>query len=286
MIMLVCGMMGVGKSYRNHQEFTRYMTDDAKTGKIGRKILAFDTNDDDFPNWKTVSPDHIKALTRVCPRRIRPYNKDGSPMDDEQKREVVDKIMRYFRNGLIVLDDIDNYMMGAKSQSMVGAMVTVRHKGVDLVLGHQSVSKITTTEWQNCTWLRLHHQVDEVRRIKDRVPKYRVVRIAQHIVDEQYDLAVTAYQERKIEKQEYLVRKSFFVYVNMAEQKIIGCSRNAFIRAAKKFIDQEENSLVRMMLLERNHKDDPVYKNRKEAVVKLIGDFLRYHDNGGASSPF
>ncbi|MDW3191937.1 MAG: hypothetical protein R8G66_06220 [Cytophagales bacterium] len=285
MIMLICGMMGVGKSYRNHQEFKQYMTDNPQTGKVGRKILAFDTNDDDFPDWKTVSPDHIKALTKVSPRRIRPYNKDGSPMDDDQKREVVDKIMRYFKNGLIVLDDIDNYMVGAKSQSMIGAMVTVRHKGVDVILGHQSVAKITTTEWQTCTWLRLHHQVDDVKRYKERIPKYRLVRIAQHIVDEQYDLAVTAYENQQIEKQEYLARKSFFVYVNMPEQKIVGCSRKAFIRAAKKYIDQEENGLIRMMLLERDHKEQPVYKSRNDAVIKLISDYLRFHDSS-TSSPF
>ena len=285
MIMLICGMMGVGKSYRNHQEFKRYMTNNPETGKVGRKILAFDTNDDDFPNWKTVSPDHIKALTNVSARRIRPYNRDGSPMNDDQKREVVDKIMRHFRNGLIVLDDIDNYMVGAKSQSMIGAMVTVRHKGVDVILGHQSAAKITTTEWQTCTWLRLHHQVDDVKRYRERIPKYRLVRIAQHIVDEQYDLAVRAYESQKIDRQEYMVRKSFFVYVNMPEQKIVGCSREAFIRAAKKYIDQEENGQVRMMLLERNFNDQPVYKNRNEAVVKLITDYLRFHDNT-LSSPF
>lgn len=283
MIMLICGMMGVGKSYRNNKEFKSYMTDNPATGKVGRKILAFDTNDDDFPNWKTVSPDHLKALTKVSARRIRPYNQDGSAMDDDQKREVVDKIMRHFRNGLIVLDDIDNYMVGAKSQSMIGAMVTVRHKGVDVILGHQSIAKISTTEWQTCTWLRLHHQVDDVTRYRDRIPKYHLVRIAQHIVDGQYDLAVKAYENKEIDKQGYLARKSFFVYVNMPEQKIIGCSKEAFIWAAKKYIDQEEGRKVKMMLLERDIKDNPIYKNRNEAVIKLIIDYLRFHDNSNSS---
>ncbi|MEO9870374.1 MAG: zonular occludens toxin domain-containing protein [Ekhidna sp.] len=285
MIMLICGMMGVGKSYRNRQEFTKYLSDHPETGKKGRKILAFDTNDDDFSDWKTVSPDHIKALTNVSTRRIRPWNKDGSAMDDDQKREVVDKIMRHYKNGLIVLDDIDNYMVGSKSQSMIGAMVTVRHKGVDVILGHQSIAKITTTEWQTCTWLRLHHQVDDVTRYKERIPKYRLVRIAQHIVDEQYDLAVSAYKTNRIDKNEFLKRKSFFLYINMPEQKIVGCSRAAFIRAAKKYIDQEENRLVKMMLLERTFKDEPIYQSRNEAVIKLIEDYLRFHDDKGLS-PF
>ncbi len=285
MIMLVCGMMGVGKTYRNKQEIQRYMKEVPETGKKGRKVLAFDTNDDDFPEFKTVSPDHLKALTRVSARRIRPFNKDGTPMGDDEKREVVYKIMRYFRNGLIVLDDIDHYMHGARSQSMIGALVTVRHKGIDIILGHQSIAKISTTEWQTCTWLRLHHQNDDVTRYRERIPKYKCVRIAQLIVDEQYELAATAFEQGRIDADEYKVRKSFFVYVNMPEQKVLGCSREAFIRAAKKYIDQEEGKQVKMMLLERDFKDQPIYKTRNEAVVKLISDYLRFHDSS-TGSPF
>ena len=285
MILLVCGQMGVGKTYRNKQEIKRYMMDNSGTGKVGRKVLAFDTNDDDFTEFKTVSPDHIKALTKISARRIRPFNKDGTPMGDDEKREVVNKIMRYFRNGLIVLDDIDHYMQGARSQSMIGALVTVRHKGIDIILGHQSIAKISTTEWQTCTWLRLHHQNDDVTRYRDRIPKYKLVRIAQLIVDEQYELAAKAFERGKIDQNEYKVRKSFFVYVNMPEQKIKGCSREAFIRAAKKYIDQEESRQLKMMQLERDFKDQPIYKNRNEAVVKLITDYLRFHDSS-TSSPF
>lgn len=280
MILLVCGQMGVGKTYRNKQEIRRYMLDNPATGKVGRKVLAFDTNDDDFPEFKTVSPNHIKALTQVSARRIRPFNTDGSPMGDDQKREVVNKIMRFFKNGLIVLDDIDHYMQGARSQSMIGALVTVRHKGIDIILGHQSIAKVSTTEWQTCSWLRLHHQNDDVTRYRDRIPKYKLVRMAQLIVDEQYELAANAFENGQINADEYKIRKSFFVYVNMPEQKIKGCSREAFIRAAKRYIDQEENKTIKMMMLERDHKDMLVYGSRNEVVVKLISDYLRFHDGG------
>ena len=280
MILLVCGETGVGKTYRNKQEIKRYMMDHLAVGKKGRKVLAFDTNDDDYPQFRTVSPNHLKALTKVTSRRIRPFNPDGSPMDNDEKKEVITKIMKHFKNGLVVLDDIDHYMTGAKGQSMIGALCTVRHKGIDIVLTHQSVAKITTSEWQNCTWLRLHHQVDDVTRYRVRIPKYQMVRIGQLIVDEQYELCSNAFAMGKITEQEYKIQKSFFVYINMREQRIRGCSRAAFIRACKKFIDQEESRKVKMLLNEEDFDGNNTYKTKNDAIVKLISDKLRYHEDG------
>ena len=280
MIMLVCGETGVGKTYRNKQEIKHYMMNNLLMGKKGRKVLAFDTNDDDYPQFRTVSPNHLKALTKVSSRRIRPFNSDGSPMDNDEKKEVITKIMKHYKNGLVVLDDIDHYMTGAKGQSMIGALCTVRHKGIDIVLTHQSVAKITTSEWQNCTWLRLHHQVDDVTRYRERIPKYQMVRIGQLIVDEQYELCSNAFAMGKITELEYKIQKSFFVYVNMREQRIKGCSRAAFIRACKKFIDQEESRKVKMLLNEQDFDGNNIYKTKNEAIVKLISDKLRYHEDG------
>lgn len=292
MVYLVCGETGVGKTYRNRLEIKRYMQKDPDTlfmkgegsvAKQGRKVLVFDTNDDDY-SYRTVSPDHIKALTVVAARRIRPFNLDGSPMSEDEKKEVVSKILKHYQNGLVVLDDIDHYMTGAKGQSMIGALCTVRHKGIDLLLTHQSVAKISTTEWQNCTWLRLHHQVDDITRYRERIPRYSLVRIAQLIVDEQYELAHTAYSNGKITEEEYLKRKAFFVYVDMRRQKISGCSRDAFIRACKRYIDQELNRKIAMLLQERDWDDKTIYANRNEAVLKIIGEYLRYH--GSLTQPF
>src|SRR5690606_28070915 len=87
MLVIVCGETGVGKTYRNRQEVKTYLKDNRQTGKAGRKVLAFDTNDDDYTAFKTVSPDQLRQLSAKRPRRIRPFNKDGSPMGKEDKKE-------------------------------------------------------------------------------------------------------------------------------------------------------------------------------------------------------
>ncbi len=277
MVMLICGEMGVGKTYRTNLEIKHYMADNPEVNKKGRKVLAFDVNTKDYTSFRTVSPNHIKALTKVAPRRILPFNKDGRPMNDNEKKEVVEKILKHFKNGMVILDDIDSYMTGAKGQSMIGALVTVRHMGIDILLSHQSISKVTTTEWEACTWLRLHHQVDDVTRYRDRIPKYQMVRIAQLIVDEQYDLCSKVFAEGELTKYDYKVHKSFFVYVNMRQQKITGCTRAAFIRACKRFIDQEQGKNIRLLLNEQDFKGNPIYKDRNAVIIKMISDYLRYH---------
>ncbi|MCB9448667.1 MAG: hypothetical protein H6585_10020 [Flavobacteriales bacterium] len=285
MLMLVCGETGVGKTYRMVQEIKHYMKDNPDTGKKGRKVLIFDVNDDDYPSFRTVSPNHIKALTAIRARRIRPINKDGIPMDLTQKREVVEKILQHYRNGLLVLDDLDQYMVGAKGQSMIGALCTVRHIGLDIVIAHQSVSKITRTEFENCSWLRMHQQVDDITRpaLRERIPKYHLVRIANLIVEEQYMKACQAFDQGLIDKEEWKKRKSFFVYVNMRQQKIRGCSKEAFIRACKKYIDTEEESQVRRMMKEKDLNGTLLNPERKQVMINLIEKYLRLYDSSWLS---
>lgn len=276
MIMIACGETGVGKTFRNKLEIANYMKGDKKAGKKGRKVLCFDTNDDDYPEFPSVSPDHIKALTKVAARRIRPFNRDGTPMQRKDKSEVIDKILKHYRNGLLVLDDIDHYMTGAKGQSMIGALCTVRHMGLDILFTHQSIAKITTTAWQNCTWLRLHHQVDDITRYRERIPKYPLVRIAQLVVDERYEEASRMFRKKQIDYDQYRAKKSYCVYVDMREKKLHGVDRVTFIRAAKKYIDQEEQRKISMMMQERDFEGNRIYADRNAVVVKLIEGCLEW----------
>lgn len=279
MLILVCGETGVGKTFRNFQEFRKYLRGNPAQGKKGRKILVFDVNDDDYPQFPTVSVKHIHLLKSIRPRRIRPIKEDGRNMSTEEKRDVVELMVNEFKEGLLVLEDLDKYMVGAKGQSVVGLLTTNRHNKLDIMISHQSIAKITTTEWQNCTWLRLHHQVDDVSRYESRIPNFFVVRIATYIVDEQYEMANDAFAEGLIDEKEYKQRKSFFVYVNMRKLKIRGCSMNAFIRACKKYIDSHGQKRIRDLLQEKDLYDKPVYKNKLAVMVKIIRDLMRLFED-------
>ncbi len=282
MVMLIIGEMGVGKTFRTNLEVRHYLVDNPQTGKKGRKVLAFDVNLKDYPTFRTVNPKFIKALKAIAPRRILPFNSDKKPMTNMEKKDIVDMIFDDYEKGMVILDDTDSYMKGAKGQSITKALTTVRHKDIDILFSHQSMSKVTTTEWEACTWIRMHHQVDSVTRYRDRIPNYPIVRIAQLIVNEQYDLSARAYTVGEIPEEEYKMRKSFFVYVDMRKRKVTGCSRAAYIRSAKRYIDQEESKTIRLLLNERHFNGKPVYKDRNAVIVKMIADYLRYHDDSGS----
>ena len=262
MLMLTCGETGVGKTYRNILEIESYLKDNLLTGRKGRKVLIFDVNDDDYERYQTVSPDHIRDLKVIRARRIRPLTRFGDSMTTEEKRDTVERMVKQFTEGLLVLEDLDKYMTGAKGQTIVGLLTTNRHHGLDIMISHQSIAKITTTEFQNCTWLRLHKQVDDITRYRTRIPNYFLVRLATLIVEEQYLIG----------------NIRFFVYVNMRKLRLRGCSREAYIRACKKYLDTEENSMIKRMMLERSFSGKLIYKNRNEVVIQLIGELLRYHE--------
>lgn len=266
-VMLVCGETGVGKTHQNKKEIENYLKPDEVTKRIGRKCLIFDVNDDDYECYTTVDPEHIRDLKNIAARRIRPITRYGETMSIEEKRDMVERMVKQFTDGLLVLEDLDKYMTGAKGQTIVGLLTTNRHSGLDIMISHQSIAKITTTEFQNCTWIRLHKQVDDVSRYRNRIPNYFLVRIASLIVEEQY-LAGNI---------------RFFVYINMRKLQIRGCTENAFIRCCKKYIDTEENHVIKRMMQEKNFNGEVLYKTRNEAVVKLINELLRYHETSKKS---
>jgi hypothetical protein len=263
MLMLVCGETGVGKTFRNILEIENYLRNNPILARIGRKVLIFDVNDDDYECYMTVSPDHIRDLRIIRARRIRPLTSTGEIMSLIEKRDMVERMVKQFTDGLLVLEDLDKYMVGAKGQTIVGLLTTNRHSGLDIMISHQSIAKITTTEFQNCTWLRLHKQVDDITRYRNRIPNYFLVRIATLIVEEQYLIG----------------NVRFFVYVNMRKLRVRGCSQPAYIRACKKYLDTEENGMIRRMMMERDFKGRLIYKDRNQVVVKLIDELLRYYES-------
>ena len=273
MIMIVCGETGVGKTYRNCREIERYLKGDRKKGRKGRKVLCFDVNGHDYP-YEPVRLGNVGRLRKAAARRILPFDEHGQPMGNAEKLKTVEKLLESFRNGLLVLEDADKYMTGARGQSIIGALCTNRHKGMDLLLTHQSISKISTTEWQNCTWVRLHHQVDDVSRYRERITNYPLIRIAQLMLDENYQQAVRRFRQGKLSELEFKKRKSFCLFVNMREQRIEGADRRAFIRAAKRYFEQEGQRQLRQLQQETQPDGTPRFASRKAALVHLIEDSL------------
>ncbi len=280
-IKLAIGMTGVGKTYAIILEILAYIA----TQK--RRVYIFDTNLEEgykrnFP--RTIDANDIWKHKAIEVRRILPINPDGSPMSPEEQRAMAVWLAFNCKNCLIVYDDIDNYYRGSKGREISKLFTAYRHSSLDVILTHQSLAPIQTIEWQNCTMIRLHKTVDQVDRIKDRVPNYELLKIAQLIVDEQYDMADVFYKKQKISKEEYKKRSSFFLYVNVRRNKIIGrYSPECFRRNASKFLRMNHS---RIRDFERSDAycsniKDKVKKNNY-AIKSLVDTFQnRYYEHKG-----
>lgn len=274
LIEIVCGMKEVGKTHFTLIELGGYTRSTSR--RPGRKALVLDFSEDDmYSKFPPVHPNHIRQLTEPRARRIVPYEKNGKQFTLDRMKEVAEYCIFNFKNGLLVIEDIDKYLYGSHGKALIGALTTNRHSGLDCIITHQSVSKISQTEWQNASYIRLHHQIDDVSRIHDRMPNYPLVKIAQLIVDRKYFQAIAAYREKGlISDLEFKKRRSFFIYINQQNMKLVGCNEEDFKIGAMQFIRENPRAVNKKMRMgdERGKK-----YTREEAIKELYKEYAFYY---------
>src|ERR1700741_3496476 len=135
LLTVVCGMKGVGKTWQSLKDIDRYVVDNPRNGKKGRKALILDFNNEEaYQKYKACLPKYIKNLAEARARRVPPFDESGKQYDLEKMKVVAEYTIFNFKNGLLVLEDIDKYMVGAKGKSLIGAMTTNRHSGMDILI--------------------------------------------------------------------------------------------------------------------------------------------------------
>ena len=156
---------------------------------LREKVLIYDVNME-YTQFKTIALKDVKRFTMqkaVEVRRVVPRMEDGSSANIDQMIEILTEILKSFAKGLLLLEDINKYMIGTQSQEIISTLCTVRHKDLDLIIHLQSLAAVTTRMFQNCKVIRFHKQEDPIERYKDRLPNFEIVKIAQILVDTQYE---------------------------------------------------------------------------------------------------
>lgn len=261
-VMVTVGARGVGKTHQNLHLINRYVKDKPATKVRGRKVLIFDTNgeytqesfkraginDLVIKNLAVKDIENFVSNPTIEARRI-----DAKMLTVNEKIEVLKYILQKFRVGMLVLEDINNYLLQMQSvQEIVGKLTTARHVALDILISLQSLAKVDPTLFQNAGWIRMHHQLDNVDRYKNRIPSYDVIKIAQLLVDKKYDggderyfLYVSSFYNKlkgNFTKQDY--RDACVAY--------LATTKNADIKqemqiSGKKFDDAKEVVLTRLM---------------------------------------
>jgi hypothetical protein len=107
-------------------------------------------------------------------------------------------------------------------EDIVGGLVNLRHRAVDVRISYQSLRPVEPRIWQNSRWIRMHYQADNVNDIKGKLPNPTLFKLAQILVNNRYHNG----------------DKRFFVYIFNFQNKIEGnFTRKEFMDACTQYLN-------------------------------------------------
>jgi hypothetical protein len=271
-LIIATGTRGVGKTYTTCKVIDRYIRPNASKNKEPRKVLIFDINME-YSNeelkkngfkfqTKIIDPEDLKKFSkqkRAEVRRILPLDKNGRLLGIDGMIDLLEKILADYRGGLLILEDINRYLIDTRTPEIIGTMATTRHRDLDIYIHLQSLAPVTTRMWQNCNFVRFHKQIDDVNRFKQRLTMPEVYFIAQTLVNIQYKSD-----------------KRFFCYVDNLQGKISGkFSKKSFQLALYSYII--ENPKVNKAALSRFGTGKDNYEKATKFTISQLTD--QYYGN-------
>jgi hypothetical protein len=287
---IVSGKKGCGKTY----ETLRVQIKNTLTGSGGktkpRKVLILDVNNEygdaqivhkrpDFPNIKALDVDDLYLWMKqplIEARRIsvmKPSSKGGGKMSQKELQQTLSRILDVYRNGVLIIEDLTNFVSDSLPGDLVGSIVTQRHVSVDVIIHFQSIGKAAHPKlWANANWFRMHVTSDTVAKNKNKL--------------DGVDLTPLYIAENMIKKKEVTGDKRMYVYyhLNTTAQlvgKITGAfSQQMFKEAYEKHLE-DNISVVNAEIKRENIYTGKRYHNtRVEAINFLIKEaFRKYYGN-------
>lgn len=266
--MMICaGIQGVGKTYQNMHVIKDYVKDKFYNKVKGRKCLIFDTNGE-----YTASQFARNDISSFEPKRIaladvgawsRTENKecrriDAKNLGIKEKKEAIEYIIKNYRNGMLVLEDINTYILAVTfMEAIVGGLVNLRHRGVDVLVSYQSLRPVEPRMWQNARWVRMHYQADNVNDIKGKLPNPELYKIAQNIVNKRY----------------FQGDKRFFLYIHNFQNKIEGkFTKLEFEQACRDYLNANQKYVKEYKQVNSCSMDDAFKGKIEEYVNEYYGN--------------
>lgn len=266
--MMVCtGIQGVGKTYQNMYVIKDYVKDKAYNNVKGRKCLIFDTNGEytadqfaknDIENFapKRIALKDVEAWSRMDNKECRRI--DAKSLGIKEKKEAVEYLLKAYRNGMLVLEDINTYILSVTfMEEIVGGLVNLRHRAVDVLISYQSLRPVEPRIWQNSRWVRMHYQADNVNDIKNKVTNPALFKIAQLIVNNRY----------------FDGDKRFFVYIHSFANKIEGnFTLKEFRDSCRQYLNSNKKYIREFRDMNGCSMDDALEKQIKQYEIQYYGN--------------
>jgi len=252
-LVVATGQKKVGKTYTTTQLIDQYTRSNPANGKEGRKVLIYDVNME-YTQFRAIALKDVKRFTmqkKIEVRRVLPRLENGTIAKMDEMMGIMAQILDSFAGGLLVLEDINRYLIGTQTQEIIGTITTNRHRDLDIVIHLQSLAALTPRLWQNTSVIRFHKQQDSIDRYKERIPYFEQLKIAEILVNNQY----------------FKGNERFFCYVSGEEGYIRGeFSKLSLLDACKEYAEQYAPSRE-IKRFELQHKKQP---NSRELAINDI----------------
>ena len=175
---IAVGKKGVGKTYATLKAINRY-----RRLHPTRKVLILDVNDEfvnvqadqnpQFEHVKALDLSHLEAWVNhpvVDIRRISVIKPNGQGrMNLAEIAQALHHILAHFKNGLLLIEDINKFISDNLPNDLIGAIATQRHASVDIMIHFQTVGKMANPKlWGNANYIRFHKCEDTVERHKSK----------------------------------------------------------------------------------------------------------------------
>jgi len=256
-IIIACGKRGVGKTYETIRMIDEYVMGNPSKAIPPRKALIFDVNDEfsSFPYGgyqRSIKAIAIKDIIKfsVHPkievRRIRPFWDDGKKLTINDMAEVLGIILDNFRNGLLLVEDINKYLSDAMPSDLIGSLATSRHIGLDIVSHFQNIGRAGNPKLLgNLNMIRLHKTNDTIERHKNKFEeKTEMLQIAENIVNKRY----------------FGGDERFFLFVDTENMKIRGkFSYKEAEDAIHEYITQRYKRIINPIMQSRDKKGNKIH---------------------------
>lgn len=262
-LMCATGKKGVGKTYTTTQLISSYVKPNKKSGKKGRKVLIYDINME-YTQYKAIDVKDIPKFSRqskVEVRRVLPVLDGGKMASLSDMLDILSKIINNYRGGMLILEDINRYLVQSKTVDVIGLLATNRHRDLDIICHFQSLSALDPRMWQNTAFVRFHYQIDDIKRYHQRIPNFEMFKIAQCLVE---------YKYLKVGD------KRFYLYIASDDNYITGnFNRNDYKIACEEYLERNPKRIS-----DYSKRYGTGKKARETAKIQLIKELFQKYYRG------
>jgi len=259
---IVVGKKGVGKTYSTMELIRSYVR--SIGGGKGRKVLVFDVNKE-YVDIKTIALKDVYRFvisSNVEARRVLPIHDDGSPMSIDEMQQTLFFILKYYSNGMLVLEDLNKIIGDSISNTLVSVLATCRHLNIDLTTNFQTKSKAGQPKLLGMlNLMRIFKTVDRFKRSEKKFDGHmEILELAEILVDKKHETDI--YWSCFVDFDDYVIRGDF--------------TESEFREAIAMYISEHEGDTVKKYMNRKDRKGNKLYNYQQamELVEKeMFEDF-------------